>query len=120
MRYIWRIKPKGKRDLKYALRNCKNGDVILLAPGEYHFPSGIALTNSLKHSIEIRGEGKEPEDVVLHCGVSVRGLIDLKLSHLTVQALHEKNALNVKEKSVLDLNRVIVRGELTGAYPAIY
>lgn len=120
MRYIWRVKPKGKRDLKYALQNCKNGDVILLAPGEYHFPSGIFLNNSYKHSIEIRGDGKEPEDVVLHCGVSVSGMIDLRLSHLTVQALHEKNALNVKENAVLDLNRVVVKGELTGGYPAIY
>lgn len=120
MRYVWRIKPKGKRDLKYALRNCKNGDVILLASGDYHFPSGVLLKNIHKHNVEIRGDGKKPEDVVLHCGISVSGAIDLDLSNMTIQALHEKNAINVKGKAVLDLHRVIVKGELTGAYPAVY
>src|SRR5699024_8057275 len=120
MKYIWRIKPNGKRDLKYALRNCKNGDVILLAPGDYHFPTGILLKNIHKHSIEIRGDAEKPEDVVLHSWINVNGAINLTLSNLTVSALHEKNAVNVSNKAILDFHRVIVKGELTGAYPAVY
>src|SRR5699024_11968450 len=110
MRYIWRVKPKGKRDLEYALRNCNNGDTILLAAGRYHFPNGVILQNVHKHNIEIKGDSENPEDVVIHSRFNINKAVTLTLSHLTIQALHESNAVNVKDNSVLNLNRVMVNG----------
>src|SRR5699024_12345890 len=116
MRYIWRIKPKGKRDLEYALRNCSNGDTILSAAGRYHFPNGGILQDIDKHNIEIKGDGENPEDVVIHSRFNINKAVTLTLSHLTSHELGESNAVKVRESELLNLNRGIVDGEITVGY----
>lgn len=120
MRNIWKLKPGGKRDLKYVLRNCKTGDIIFLAPGEYYFPSGLKLKNAYKHGVTIKGLGQQPNDVVIKTTFVVGSGINLTFSNLSIHALHECNAINIVENATVNFNRVIVNGELTGKYPPIH
>lgn len=120
MRNIWKVKPNGKKDLKYIFRNCNSGDIILLAPGAYHFPDGFIIRNPHKHSVTIKGIGENPNDVIINSSISIGSGVNISFSNLTINSLHEKNGLYVKEQSTVNLNRVFVNGEFSGKYPSIY
>ncbi|MFD2626704.1 AAA family ATPase [Salibacterium salarium] len=70
--------------------------------------------------MEIRGIGKNPSDVVINGFFGISGAIKISISNLTFNAPNQKNALNIREGATLKLNRVVVTGELTGEYPAIW
>src|SRR5690625_3716417 len=92
----------------------------MLAPGEYHFPTGVILKNFQKHGVTIKGTGQQPQDVIIKSTIVIGSGINVSFSNLSINALHEKNAVNISENSTVNFKRVIVNGELTGNYPPIH
>lgn len=117
MKNIWKVNTGSKRNLNTVLRNCDTGDIIFLSPGEYHFPNGLFLQNC---GVEIKGLGQDPSEVVINGSISISGQINVSMSNLSIVALYEKNGININGGATVKLNRVIITGELTGNYPAIY
>ncbi|WP_185819873.1 AAA family ATPase [Salibacterium salarium] len=118
MKNIWKVKQGRKGKLEDVLSICEKGDIILLPPGEYHFPKGLFFNKT--EEVEIKGIGKKPSDVVINGFFGISGAIKISISNLTFNAPNQKNALNIREGATLKLNRVVVTGELTGEYPAIW
>lgn len=117
MRNIWKVNAKEKEKLNHILNICNKGDIILLSPGEYYFPNGLPFQNV--KDIKIIGLGKVPSEVVIKGYFYISGAIKVSISNVTINALHQGNALNINEDATVELNKVIVNGELTGVYPAI-
>lgn len=118
MRNIWKVKPKSKIKVEDILRICNKGDIILLSPGEYHFPKGLSFEGM--EEIKVIGVGKNPNEVVIKGSFGIRGPIKVSISNLTINALHQNNALNINNDATVKLKRVIVNGESTGEFPAIW
>ena len=115
MKNIWKIKPGSKRGLEDILSLCQKGDIISLSPGEYHFPKSLFLKE-----IEMIGVGKDPSEVVIKGSFGISGSIKVSISNVTINALHQNNTLNINKGATLGLKRVIVTGESTGNFPAIW
>lgn len=115
MRSIWKVGKGRRKKLEDALNASKPGDVIFLYPGEYHFIEGFNVKN-----VEIKGIGNNPGDVVLFGRFVVHNQSSLSLSNVTLHAPHNRNAFNIKGRSTVNLDKVIIHGELSGDYPAIW
>jgi len=118
MKNIWKVKQDKKGKLEDILKVCKKGDIILLSPGEYHIPKGLFL-NKIEE-LEIRGIGKVPSEVVINGFFVMRGAIKISIENVTFNASNEKNALHIKKGATVNLEKVVVTGEMTGEYPAIW
>lgn len=118
MRNIWKVKSESKMKFEDILRVCNKGDIILLSPGEYHFPKGLFFQGVKE--IDIIGVGKNPSEVVIKGSFGISGPIKVTISNLTINALHKKNALNINKDATVELKKVIINGESTGGYPAIF
>lgn len=116
MRHIWKVgKGFGKKSLEDAMNSSAKGDTILIEPGTYHFPKGFNI-----NELELKGAGKQPNDVVLNGFFSLQNKAKLNLSNLTLSAPREMNALHISGNSNLFMKNVIVNGEETGRYPTIW
>lgn len=115
MRMIWKVKKGNSKKLTDILKSSKQGDIILLSPGEYHVLSGINIAN-----ITIKGIGNDPSEVVIHGFFSLRNQSVLTLANLTLYTPHNRNTINVKNGSTLTLEKVIIHGGTSGNYPSIW
>lgn len=116
MRHIINVgKGFGKKSFEKALEMSHIGDLILLEPGTYDYPAGFSINN-----LEIKGVGNNPNDVILNTAFFLSDNSKLHLSNLTVNAPSSKNALNAKSNSSFSLDKVILKGEQSGEYPAIW
>ena len=115
MRSTWKVGKGKRKNIVDILSATAEGDIIFLEPGEYHCIDGININN-----LEIKGIGNDPSEVVIHGYFTVHNQSSLTLSNVTLHAPHNRNALNIKGKSTVNLDKVIVHGEMSGEYPAIW
>lgn len=116
MRNIWTIKSGDHESFRKRALGGGEDLIIFLKPGEYNIFDGFHL----EKRIVIKGIGNSPEDVVIHGSISMGNGAYVKISNLTMRAPHERNALNMKRKAKVTLDRVIIHGERTGEYPALF
>src|SRR5690625_2918398 len=115
MRNIWKVKNGKTKKLLDIIGTSRRGDVILLYPGEYHLLKGLDV-----NEVEIKGVGNDPSDVVIHGFFSVHNGASLSLANVTIHTPHNRNGINLKDKSTVQLDKVIIHGERSGEYPAIW
>lgn len=98
--------------LERALSSSSAGDLLRFQPGVYEIPS-INVKN-----LRFQGEG-DPNEVIIRSRVDVTGT--LSAANLTIEAPHYSNAITMRgAHSSLSLEGVLVKGDPTRKYPAIY
>lgn len=105
----------GKHKFDEAITSSKAGDVILVDPGEYHFPKGFSINN-----IEIRGTGKSPSDVTVHTYFTVKPNGIIKLENITlINEIPDQNTCYVNPKGQLIAKRVLFSSNGQDDYPVV-
>lgn len=107
----------GKKNFSDAILSSHTGDTIVLDPGQYDVPGGFTIGANIK----IRGNGANPEDVVLNTTFVLKEGIVLKIENLFMHNpdSENRNLINLKNEA-----QVIAEGTIfdvdESKYPAFW
>lgn len=102
--------------LQEALKKSLPGDTIFIEPGDYHYNE----TYIIAHDLTIKGIGEDPLQVNIYSGFFLNNGAKVQLSNLQMHAVQGYNVIHLKERSTVELNHVVIFGEPTGEFPAIW